>query len=135
MKKTFLLLALCLTFFASANAQWATHSSGYSSPNFALYNLSAPNASTVWGVGIDTTFSSFNTEFTRSTDGGQTWTTGNLGSTLFMHQIGGISAIDANTAWAVVLDLFGSQGKIYKTTNGGQNWTRQGNSAFAAPDV
>ena len=59
--------------------------------------------------------------FTRSTDGGQTWTSGtfNAGSGLSM-----IFAIDATTCWAV-FNTGANQG-LYKTTDGGTTWAKKG---------
>ncbi|MGE5318468.1 MAG: T9SS type A sorting domain-containing protein, partial [Chloroflexota bacterium] len=77
-------------------------------------------------------------EFARTTDGGETWTTGQiLGGTTY--GIGNICGLDANTAYAAVYNGVGNQNTtcgIYKTTNGGTTWTQlpgalQGSASFA----
>ncbi|MEO8514927.1 MAG: T9SS type A sorting domain-containing protein [Ignavibacteria bacterium] len=57
----------------------------------------------------------------RTTDGGTTWGNGNPNPGVITGDIYNIEALDANTAWVTT-----SPGAtfIYKTTNGGANWTQ-----------
>lgn len=59
--------------------------------------------------------------FTRSTDGGQTWTAGSFNAGTGLSQL---FAIDANTCWAV-FNTGADQG-LYKTEDGGATWEKKG---------
>ncbi len=79
----------------------------------------------LWAAAIDATGAIID-GFTHSSDGGQTWTAGtfNAGTGLSM-----VFAIDANTCWAI-FNTGADQG-IYKTTDGGTSWAKQG-TAYGA---
>ncbi|MFC1898676.1 carboxypeptidase regulatory-like domain-containing protein [Candidatus Cloacimonadota bacterium] len=83
----------------------------------------------LWAMAIDAT-GAISDQFTRSTDGGLTWTAGtfNAGDGLSM-----LFAIDDMTCWAV-FNTGATQG-LYKTTDGGVNWVNMnagyGASSFA----
>ncbi len=100
--------------------------------NRILYAASAVNANTCWVVGNDFTIG-------KTSDGGATWglqefpekdkfmpvehfydlLVGNRSYTQMDLHLNGVSAVDANTAWAV-----GDHGVIIKTTDG-NNWNLQ----------
>ena len=79
----------------------------------------------LWAHAIDAT-GAISDQFTRSTDGGQTWTAGsfNAGDGLSM-----LFAIDATTCWAI-FNTGASQG-CYKTTDGGTTWVNM-NAGYGA---
>lgn len=82
-----------------------------------------------WGMAINADGSIFD-GFTKSTDGGQNWFPGTFNAGDGLSQL---FAFDATTCWAV-FNTGASQG-LYKTTNGGTTWTKQGtaygSSSFA----
>jgi photosystem II stability/assembly factor-like uncharacterized protein len=97
-----------------ALAQWVQQ---VSSPQH-LVGIKAVNNNVVWAVGGAGTFA-------LTTNGGSTWTGGTItgATSLFFYSVG---AVDANTAYAVgANDATFLDGSIYKTTNGGLNWTLQ----------
>lgn len=68
-------------------------------------------------------------QFTRTTDGGVTWTNGNFNQFDAAYGLYGwsfrtISGIDANTAW-VVMTHSSNTYEIWKTSNGGTTWINQ----------
>jgi len=86
----------------------------------------------VWAQAYDGVTSTNNIqEFTKTTDGGNTWvsSTINIGNSAL--GISMIHALDANTAWLAAFPNAGGQtGGIWKTTNGGATWNRQNSATF-----
>ena len=78
------------------------------------------DATALWAAPINAD-GTINDSFTKSTDGGLTWTSGdfNAGTGLSM-----LFAIDATTCWAV-FNTGATQG-LYKTTDGGATWVKKG---------
>ena len=112
----FLVAFLSLTTMAQSPWTQQTANGLISSANPAV-TLSAVDENVCWGI------NNVNWQYLRTTNGGANWTvstitgaTGSIGSS--------ISALDANTAWAA------TTGGIFKTTDGGLTWTKQG-SAFS----
>lgn len=89
--------------------------------------MNDPNA--LWAEAINTDGSIFDA-FTRSVDGGLTWTAGTFNAGTGLSQL---FAISADTCWAV-FNTGASQG-LYKTTDGGATWVKKGgvygSSSFA----
>lgn len=130
LKKLQLLTLFVAITFASFGQDWIEVSSGLPSGiGIGQISVGMDNSDAIWASAINDDGSS-NDAFTRSTDGGQTWTAGtfNAGTGLSM-----IFAIDANTCWAV-FNTGANQG-LYKTEDGGSTWTKKGtaygSSSFA----
>ncbi len=90
---------------------WSNQTSGTTS---LLYSVKTVNSLVGWAVGAAGTVR-------RTTDGGATWTNGNPNPGVINGDIYNIEALDANTAWCTTSP---SATFIYKTTNGGTNWTQ-----------
>jgi Secretion system C-terminal sorting domain len=70
-------------------------------------------------------------EWVRSVDGGQTWVKGtiNVGNTDL--GFGNIHAVSTDVAYVIAfLDAGGAAGGVWKTINGGVNWTKQPTASF-----
>ena len=113
---------------STADSPWTEIGSGLDKPGFVCFDISAIDENILWTVPFN------GNEFSRTTDGGQTWTTGiipfsnpNFGTTT-------IHAFDENTAILMGLS-FPDQaaGKMYKTTDGGATWVEQ-TSSFVNPN-
>lgn len=136
MKKLLLLLAFVP--FSGLNAQgWITQATGFTTPSRGLSEIQIVDANTVWALAYDgtpvvppATSNPDPQQFTKTTDGGNTWTSGtiNVGNTGF--SINNISPVSATTAWVSALNPDVGNGVIYKTTNGGTTWTQQNSAAF-----
>ena len=83
----------------------------------------------MWGLPVNNDGSIYDA-FTRSVDGGETWEAGTFDAGDGLSQL---FAIDATTCWAVFNT--GSTQGLYKTTDGGVTWVKQGgvygSSSFA----
>jgi photosystem II stability/assembly factor-like uncharacterized protein len=107
-----------------ANAQWTVQNSGL--PGTATITaIDIVNANVVWAIaGSRSSPQSAANQFTRTTDGGTTWTAGSLGTT-GRYPVS-LSAIDAMNAWvAMRLAPSNSTGAVFRTADGGQTWTQQ----------
>lgn len=129
MKRT-LLSAFVLIFSTSAFAQyWGTQNSGFSTASRGISGLEVFDSNVVWAFAYDggSTNPPNVQEFTKTSNGGTTWTAGsiNVGNPAFT--ITNISGVSATTAWVGALLSTSNDGigAVYKTTNGGVTWTAQ----------
>ena len=141
MKK--LLLSILLVISLSSNAQfWTEKATGFTAPARGLYSISIVDANVVWASGSDSTTDPVDVtikEFTKSTDGGNTWTPGTMGLGLDTNELGisSITAASSTTAWVSAYpDKLGTiqVGGIWKTTDGGTNWTKQTTALFTSAE-
>jgi hypothetical protein len=107
-------------------SEWITQTSGFSSGAVALYNMSAIDSNTIWA-------SSQSSDFTRSVNGGTTWTPGLITNTAGL----GSSMIFGLTSLKAYVAMFRLSGNkpvgIYMTSDGGTNWIRQSTASFSDP--
>lgn len=135
--KTKLLLLLTLTLNGTfLFAQWTVQNSGFTAASRGIKGISVVDANVVWAIAYDGSGSNVNVqEFTKTTNGGTTWTpgtinVGNTGSGIAM-----VHAESAQIAWAVAYpNATGQPQGIFKTTNGGTNWTKQTTATFTGAD-
>lgn len=122
-----------------AQAQWVTQPIPFVEPEAITLRLDAVDATTAWTVGISPD-QYFAPQVARTTNGGQTWTLGHLPLlTTAEEDVYGLSAVSASTAWVVtavhLASPSGITGRILRTTDGGQTWTRQGGpTVFGNPN-
>ena len=124
-----LIIAFSCT-YQFADAQWSSKSSSFSSPHRGIMEMIAVNSKVAWAIAYDGT-NAFGTpinEFTRTTDGGQTWTSGSI-SNLPDDYLIGLAPVSASLAYASTLYTLDEgetfNGRILKTTDGGITWTQQ----------
>ncbi|MCB0430596.1 MAG: S8 family serine peptidase [Flavobacteriales bacterium] len=112
---------------------WEQQNSGFSTANRGITNISIVDKNVVWATAYDGSGNAANIqEFTKTTDGGATWTPGTFGLGDTKLLIAMVFAIDANTAWVAAAPNTGSgNGGIWKTTNGGSTWTRQSTATYS----
>jgi photosystem II stability/assembly factor-like uncharacterized protein len=122
-------LLLCIL---TQGQTWTPQASGFSAASRGIHYLHAVDSNVVWATGYDgVTTTNQIQEFTRTTNGGTTWTAGAING-VSGYGISMICAIDALTAWVPAWGPAGG-GKILKTTDGGLNWVHQPTAGFAAP--
>ncbi len=119
---------------ASAQVFWQEYATGFASASRGINQISYANSNDVWATAYDGSGGAVTVrEFTKSTDGGVTWTAGsiNVANTL---GIGCISAVSGTTAFVAVFpDVPGaSGGGVYKTTDSGVTWNRQNSASYNA---
>lgn len=124
-----------VTLFASllsVYAQWTVQNSGFTTASRGIRNISIVDANVVWATAYDGSAAGANIqEFTKTSNGGTTWTPGTINIGSSSSGIAMVHALDINTAWiAVFPNAAGQSQGIYKTTNGGGTWTRQNTAAF-----
>lgn len=135
MKKLLLSLLLLPVGF-SGHAQslyWETEATTFSAASTGIGQFSYAGTDVIWGYGTDGTGAGTQIRvWTKSSDGGQTWSSGsiNVGNTTLA--IGSISAVSATTAYVSVFPDTGSTaiGGIWRTTDGGATWTKQPSASF-----
>jgi photosystem II stability/assembly factor-like uncharacterized protein len=130
MKKTLLLITFIITGLIS-QAQWVNQNvpiiyEGY------MYDMEVVDSSAAWGVMWNATQTSpYTQEYTRTTDGGATWTVANIQSLSLDNVICNVWPIDSSTAYLSTFNsLTGVGGNIYKTTDGGASWVTMDTSMF-----
>ncbi len=127
----FVFLLLGFSFFLTKAQSWEVQTaSGLTVSENPLLIFSAVNKNVCWGIeSYDVGWGITNPKFVLTTDGGNNW---NVFSTNIPSGTGveAIYARNAQTAWIAVYDPnTGSNSGIYKTTDSGTSWLRQG-SAF-----
>jgi photosystem II stability/assembly factor-like uncharacterized protein len=80
-----------------------------------LYSVRTVNNLVGWAAGAGGTI-------IRTTDGGVTWTNCNLDESIIIGEIGSIEALNADTAFCTAKST--EAAFIYRTLNGGANWTQ-----------
>jgi photosystem II stability/assembly factor-like uncharacterized protein len=132
MKKILLSISFfSFTFLANAQS-WVEQATGFDVASRGINEIQIVDANTVWALAYDGTDPTNNIqEFTRTTNGGSTWTAGIIDIGDPSLSLNNISPISSTTAWISAIDSTTGLGGIYKTTNGGTSWTLQTNSEFS----
>ena len=123
------ILAVSIGSFAQL---WITQNSGLAETRGIIY-MCAVDANVVWAAAYDGTVPTNPCQdFTKTTDGGTTWTGGTITGATGLC-IANLSAIDANTCWAMCYYPAGTGtlDGVYKTSNGGTTWARQTTATFS----
>ena len=132
-------LLLCFSLIAltsTTNAQWTSQATGFSAASRGLNEIKIVDANTVWALAYDGSGLGSNVqEFTRTTDGGSTWTAGTIDVGNPVWELNNISPISATTAWVSAInnitgDANNGVGYISKTSDGGVTWTPQCETCF-----
>jgi photosystem II stability/assembly factor-like uncharacterized protein len=139
MKRKLLLLSAMIVTALSASAQmeWHVQNSGFPAASRGINGFSVVDSNVVWATAYDGTQTAATIrDYTMTTDGGATWLAGTVAATGLNANFGlaNISAIDADTAYAAIYPITATaapQG-VYKTTNGGANWTKVSTGKFVA---
>lgn len=137
MKK--ILLSLLLAFSFTANAQfWTEKATGFAAAGRTLNSISIVDANVIWANAYDNSNPAAQNftiqEFTRSTDGGNTWMPGtmNLGAGTAGLGVSSIMGLNATTAWISASPDVSGLGGVWKTTDSGTTWTQQTTALYSS---
>jgi photosystem II stability/assembly factor-like uncharacterized protein len=127
--KKYLLSVMAGMLVASASAQWQVQNAGFTNDTLGFYEMSLPNAHTAWAIcydgkpGTGLARGRFILDFTRTTNGGATWTPGKMGTDHTL-QFANISAVSESEAWIAVNKRNTGGGGLYHTIDSGITWTQ-----------
>jgi photosystem II stability/assembly factor-like uncharacterized protein len=128
--KKYLLSAVTFMLMYTATAQWVPQNATFINNRLGFYEMSLPDKNTTWAIcydGVNGLGSGrLVLDFTRTTNGGNTWTSGLMGNDTTL-EFSNISAVSKNEAWVAMHKRFGiTGGGLYHTTNGGVTWNQEG---------
>ncbi|MBO7134172.1 MAG: leucine-rich repeat protein, partial [Bacteroidales bacterium] len=109
---------------------WEEQNINLTTPSTAPFNIEIADTQNVWFLIVNRADATTAHEFGITNDGGTTWTTKTFSYDTGWNPID-ICAISGTTAW--VANYYGESignGAIFKTTDGGDTWTRQGTDLF-----
>ena len=137
MKKT-LLFAFILSCFYSQAQFWTTKATAFSQVSRGVDDISIVDNSIIWAKAYDGASDTPQNvrQFTKSIDGGNTWTSGNinLGTGQTSLNVSSLSAVSATTAWVTAHPSPSGSGGVWKTTDGGTTWVKQTTALFNTSD-
>jgi len=113
-------------------AAWIKQNSGFTTASRGIDQIWIVDKDTVWAKGYDgANPSNYIREFTKTTNGGTTWTPGTITFTgSSSYGVANICALNSKVAWACMFPKSGTGGAIVKTVNGGTTWTKQTTAPF-----
>ncbi|HWY13471.1 MAG TPA: T9SS type A sorting domain-containing protein [Bacteroidia bacterium] len=124
---TFASVALSISAFSQAvpSPFWATlQNTNFPTTQAGLIMMDVVDMNTVWGQGNYGANGRPSALFSTTSNGGTTWTSGNILPDTNTYEISNIEGIDADTAWiAAWTKSTGNMGVLYKTNNAGVSWT------------
>jgi len=130
--KNIILISAFIGLYLISAAQWTKQNSNLPAGK-TITNFSIVDANTVWASGLDTLGAPY-LGFTKTLNGGTTWTAGTIGGANPAYYIADIGAVSSTKASVALYDAVSGGGAIYGTTNGGTGWGKTSGSFFAAPN-
>jgi photosystem II stability/assembly factor-like uncharacterized protein len=111
---------------------WISQNTSFANTSTGVRNISIVDEDVVWASGYDGSGSGANYQvYTRTSNGGSSWSSGNINLGDTNLGIAMINAVSSTTAWVVGYPTAAGQtGGIWKTTNGGSSWTRQNTASY-----
>lgn len=113
---------------------WAIQNSGFTQASRGINHISVVDANNVWAQAYDgVSTSNYIVQYTRTTNGGTTWTPISISGYSSGWGSAMINAVSGTTAWVALFNASSGGGRILKTTDGGTSWTHQNTATFSAP--
>ena len=121
-----------ITVYAEPSGEWILQNTTFSNQSTGINYLSIANENVVWGTAFDGSGSGQNMQqFTKTSDGGNSWDSGNIDLGNLNLGISMIHAENSQTAWVVAYPTGANQtGGIFITNDGGENWVRQDSANY-----
>lgn len=111
--------------FAQPSTSWTiTQNAAFPLPSAGTRFLDAVTPNDVWAIGYDGTAPGKNYNwFSKTNNGGTTWTSGNIYQDTNTYVLANLEGIDGSTAWvSAYMKLTQTKGAIHRTTDGGATW-------------
>jgi photosystem II stability/assembly factor-like uncharacterized protein len=114
------------------SGEWISQNTFFANATTGVRNISIVDENVVWASGYDGSGDGANYQvYTKTSNGGSSWSSGNINLGDTNLGIAMINAISSTTAWVVGYPTAAGQtGGIWKTTNGGSSWTRQNSASY-----
>ncbi len=112
-------------------SEWITQNSGFTAASRGIKYIHAVDQNLAWATAYDgASTTNYIQEFTKTTNGGTTWTPGVINNCTGMEP-GMIFGIDEYNAYCPMYRQSGANPQgIYVTTDGGSTWTQQTSALF-----
>ncbi|MEA2103317.1 MAG: T9SS type A sorting domain-containing protein [Candidatus Cloacimonadota bacterium] len=108
---------------------WVEQASGFSETSRGINFMNVVDENIVWATAYDGSGGGGSVhEFTRTVNGGELWVAGEIDVTDPNLEPAMVFALDDQKAWCPMHS--GSPGGIYHTSDGGENWARQGHASM-----
>ena len=132
MMRNLLTMTLMIGLTFTAFGQWVQQATGFTAPSRGINHVHAVSENVVWAAAYDGSGgAAVIQEFTRTLNGGNTWTPGVVDSAAGL-ELAMIFALNADTAFAPMYRSSGSNPQgIYVTYDGGLEWKRQASADFS----
>jgi len=127
--KKHVLAAFMIGSVMTAKAQWIPQNAGFVNDTLGFYELSYASKDIVWTSCFDikafVNGGRFILDFTRTTNGGETWIPGKVGVGNEQGlQIANITAISKEEAWVALNKRYLTGGGLYQTIDAGLTWQK-----------
>lgn len=131
MKKVLLSCATLMLANSAIAQYWTPQFTGFTEDSRGLSSIHIKDKNNVWAIAYDGVAGADIQEFTKTSDGGSSWTAGliELGDPGLAIQT--IVGVDANTAWVMASREADGSGGVYKTADGGETWDYQDGGTVA----
>lgn len=136
MKKTLPFILLLFSCVSFSQNFWESKATGFSETNRGLNSISIVSDDVIWASAYDgASTSPLNVrQYSKSTDGGNTWQSGNinLGANQSLLNVSSISATSENVVYVSAYSTNNTtvKGGIWKTIDQGISWTKISGEAF-----
>lgn len=132
--KKLLLSAMLLAAGSSTYAQWTTQNTNFQVESRGISEIMIVDANTVWALAYDGATPANNIQdFTRTSNGGTTWTSGVVELFDTDQNINNLQPLSATNAWVSALNPAEAGGAVYNTTDGGDTWTNKNPTGYITP--
>ncbi len=129
--KKLLLSVVLLSAGAVFSQSWVEQNTGFFAASRGIGEIKIVDANTVWALAYDGSGAGeVVSEFTKTTDGGTTWTPGTIDVGDPSQEINNLEPISADIAFISTVNPTDGLGGVYKTEDGGMTWNPSVPEAF-----
>lgn len=117
------------------SCNWIPQASAFTTASRGMIYLSVVDNNTCWGIANDGSTGDVIREFSKTTNGGTTWTPGTMSGVSTTNTPSSICAVSSTKAFVSMWSTTAGNGGIFVTTNGGSTWTKQTTANFSGADA